>query len=747
MKKFFTLAMVIALVFAGCDDKTSEDTGNTAQLTIKNESSYELTDVLWNNVSFANNQSENSIKPGTSVTMTVQAGSGYIRFKPSLNPVSLRTSQLLIVEKDKQGEFIFLNNTIVVNESNTSNAGTLGSFSGVPLILLRQGDTVIAQNGDYNFETILIGSTRELTFTIENSGGEVLSIEAVNGNRVNLTNNTSGFFNINMQPISSTIAPGSSLTFTIRFNPLTEGNNYNATVRIETNSHVNKEFVFRITGNGRTYQAGDEVPLITIKQSNTAITQYGEYDFGRVAIGEPKDITFTIENSGGANLVIETVNSSRVSLTDNNSGYYSVNQQPLATTITPGNSAAFTIRFNPETEGNNFNAAVHIKTNSHVNSEFAFLVKGNSYEKRPKVTIKQGNTVITQNSEYDFGRVAIGEQKDITFTIENSGEANLIIEAVSGNRVNLEENNSGFYSVYQQPLTTTIIPGNSVVFIIRFNPTTEGNDLNTAVQIKTNSHIYGDFAFLVKGNSYEKRPQITVKQGNIIIPQNSEFNFETVRTGNTKEITFTIENSGEAILTIEPVGGNRINLSDNTSGFYSVNFQPPSLTISPGSSTTFAIRFNPTTMGNNYNATVQIKTDSHSYSDFAFRIIGNASDDYQIGDTGPGGGIVFFVQGNTYAECSEELGVNVWSDAVTLAQNFKGNGFTDWRLSTRSELDLMYRNLHLQNLGGFLNAIYWSSTVDSISYRWAQNFSNGAQTSYTLGNSLRVRAVRTFTLE
>jgi hypothetical protein len=108
-----------------------------AMLTIKNESGFELTDVRWNNVSFANPgivlgggiTLSGEIKPGTSVTMNVPDGSGFIRFKPKANPVALRSQELVIVGKDEQREFIFLNTTLVVDDANTGNTGTLASFA------------------------------------------------------------------------------------------------------------------------------------------------------------------------------------------------------------------------------------------------------------------------------------------------------------------------------------------------------------------------------------------------------------------------------------------------------------------------------------------------------------------------------------------------------------------------------------------------------------------------------------------
>jgi hypothetical protein len=238
-------------------------------------------------------------------------------------------------------------------------------------------------------------------------------------------------------------------------------------------------------------------------------------------------------------------------------------------------------------------------------------------------------------------------------------------------------------------------------------------------------------------------PRITVKQGDTVIEQQGEYSFGTVRTGTTKEITFTIENTGGANLTLETVNDNKINLTDNTAGFFSVNLQPLSSTIAPGNNTTFTIRFAPTTLGNNIAATVQIKTNNQ---DFVFRVIGNCSNDYQIGDTGPGGGTVFYAEGGQYKECSGELGTYNWNDGKTTAQNYNGGSFTNWYLPDRGEVDLMYQNLYRNDLGGFLSGGYWSSAENGSTLAYYLSFSSGSWSTSNKTNSYRVRAVRSFSL-
>jgi TolB-like protein len=117
---------------------------------------------------------------------------------------------------------------------------------------------------------------------------------------------------------------------------------------------------------------------------------------------------------------------------------------------------------------------------------------------------------------------------------------------------------------------------------------------------------------------------------------------------------------------------------------------------------------------------------------------------YRIGDKGPGGGTVFFARDGKYMECSGELGGHTWQTAMTLAQNYDGGGFSDWRLPTRDELNLMYVNLKVRNLGGFANGIYWSSSEYNSNTAWDQGFSNGRQYNDYKIVTASVRAVRAF---
>jgi TolB-like protein len=117
-----------------------------------------------------------------------------------------------------------------------------------------------------------------------------------------------------------------------------------------------------------------------------------------------------------------------------------------------------------------------------------------------------------------------------------------------------------------------------------------------------------------------------------------------------------------------------------------------------------------------------------------------------VGDRGPGGGIVFFAEGETTMEVSGLLGKASWNEALNLARNYRGGGYSDWHLPTRNELDLVYKNLRARNIGNLGNDWHWSSSESSNNYAWTQNFSDGSQyNNYDYKhNTYSVRAVRAF---
>ena len=174
---------------------------------------------------------------------------------------------------------------------------------------------------------------------------------------------------------------------------------------------------------------------------------------------------------------------------------------------------------------------------------------------------------------------------------------------------------------------------------------------------------------------------------------------------------------------------------------------------------------------------------------------------YKIGDTGPAGGLIFYDKGNsiggwryleaapvdigpspfltenpdsfprnlkeqwdkTDGENGRGIGKGKYNTeyimqvaqarggfnwAVRLCDNYELNGFTDWFLPSRDELNFIYGNLYLRGLGNFRQEQYWSSTTWTDtwgSYRaWYINFADGKHDTQNAGQQRRSRPVRQF---
>jgi hypothetical protein len=177
---------------------------------------------------------------------------------------------------------------------------------------------------------------------------------------------------------------------------------------------------------------------------------------------------------------------------------------------------------------------------------------------------------------------------------------------------------------------------------------------------------------------------------------------------------------------------------------------------------------------------------------------------YNVGDTGPGGGIVFYVhQNGTFAStgsdcgssckylefapadlegefewCSDtesELGVSATeigdgmantttaaatctSGAIQVAAEYVNNGKTDWHLPSLFELNELCKYAFQQTTGdtsvycpeegwprtGFSADGYWSSSEGSATAAWIQDFGSGYQLNHLKTATYRVRPVRAF---
>jgi hypothetical protein len=125
----------------------------------------------------------------------------------------------------------------------------------------------------------------------------------------------------------------------------------------------------------------------------------------------------------------------------------------------------------------------------------------------------------------------------------------------------------------------------------------------------------------------------------------------------------------------------------------------------------------------------------------------------KVPDIGPSGGFVFYDKGNNsngwrFLEAAPAF-TEFTAPWIPVMEALDGN-VDGWRLPTREELALMYRNLKQKGLGGFADEPrYWSLAEGggvflSFTNAYNQSFRDGAQFFANKGNLYKVRAVREF---
>jgi hypothetical protein len=122
---------------------------------------------------------------------------------------------------------------------------------------------------------------------------------------------------------------------------------------------------------------------------------------------------------------------------------------------------------------------------------------------------------------------------------------------------------------------------------------------------------------------------------------------------------------------------------------------------------------------------------------------------FNVGDEGPSRGYIFFAENGRYLECSfviDGVGRVNWEAAQNAVKNYRGGRFSDWRLPTIDELELIYNNLRLQSIGGFNLDRFWSSEQDEDNEDYVKviNFLDGTLEAVRKTDTYSVRAVRVF---
>ena len=260
---------------------------------------------------------------------------------------------------------------------------------------------------------------------------------------------------------------------------------------------------------------------------------------------------------------------------------------------------------------NNTSATV---TTSVVGGGPEINIKGNA------LSIVDGATPSSTTNATDFGTAATSTNVTKTYTIENTGSADLVLTAPY-----VQKSLATTVFTITQPTLTTISAGNSSTFAITFNSALAGN-FDEGIEVLSNDTDEGTYNFAIKAIAEVPVPNIVVKGNSTIIlvgdatpssTDNTDFGSTATNTNVVK--TYTIENTGTGSLTV-----NDILMFNSPTSKYSISGISFPATIAANGSSTFTVTFNSAAAGT-FTDTVLIGNNDPTDSTYNFAVTAKAA--------------------------------------------------------------------------------------------------------------------------
>jgi len=219
-------------------------------------------------------------------------------------------------------------------------------------------------------------------------------------------------------------------------------------------------------------------PQITISEE--------EWDFGLVKSEEKPTHVFTIKNKGNEDLVIERVWAScgcvQTSISTNR--------------ILPGKSAEIKATFNTVGYEGKLEKLIYIKSNDPEQPEKKIKLRVDiEHQFKPKINIP--------STEWNMGLVSQGDVLSLSFSIENQGDAELIIDKIETYE----------HIQYNISLPLKILPKEKFKLILTYNSAEHKlGDVREAVRIYCNDPTTKSFFIRISGYIKEKETPVFLHQ-------------------------------------------------------------------------------------------------------------------------------------------------------------------------------------------------------------------------------------------
>ena len=288
------------------------------------------------------------------------------------------------------------------------------------------GFPIISVPGDITFADTCVGRTSYETLNVCNTGKADLRIDTIIPSNAQFTVTPPSIG----PPVL--ISPDFCFPFQVSFSPTSTGQK-TATLIIPSNDYGHPVIQVQATGNGT--QGG--------------ISVIGSTAFGDVCLGTSKDMTLTINNTGGCNLSVTNITSSSAEFIVPTGITF-----PLS--ISPGGSTQLPIRFQPTSLGINKTANITVSS-TDPGSPKVVAVSGSVPPGTIKVT---GSTT--------FGEVCAGTVSEKTVSVCDVGKCTLNVTSATFVPACPD------FTIINNPFPTAVSHDSCNDITIRYTPTSAG---------------------------------------------------------------------------------------------------------------------------------------------------------------------------------------------------------------------------------------------------------------------------------
>ena len=332
-----------------------------------------------------------------------------------------------------------------------------------------------------------------------------------------------------------------------------------------------------------TSDAPDSVVSVAVSAvavgSGTLVSNPSSLSFGSVQVGKTQTLSAGLTNSGTASV---TISQASVSGTG-----FRFSGLSLPLTLAPGQGAAFSVTFTPQSDGS-ASGAVSFATDASTGGLIVPLVATGA--------AAAGSSLSSTPSSVGFGNVQLGTPKTVSGTLTNSGSASITIAQA-------KVIGTGF-AVGGLNLPATLASGQSRAFNVTFTPQSGGS-------------ASGSLSIVSDASNATLTIPLSANTATIgaLSTSDSSLDFSSVPVGSTNTLSETLSNTGGSSVTVTQA--NVIG-----TGFKVTGLSLP-MTLSPGQSFTFGTVFAPVT-GGSATGSISVASDA-SNSTLTISMVGTAT--------------------------------------------------------------------------------------------------------------------------